>query len=158
MTSACDGVNRARNTSPLRPSIAAATTERACTSRPTLVRSQNTGASFTPVGKTEHETALGNPRDCVSEAPASNYSIPRVHHIRSKASLRRGSATAGMAATAGEVATAGAVAAGTATAAEAVGVARAAEAVAVATAAEAAAVATAAEAAAAAAEAEAEAT
>src|SRR6476660_2758323 len=77
MTSSCDGVNRARNTSPLRPSIAAATTERACTSRPTLVRSQNTGASFTPVGKTEHGTTLGNPRDCASEAPASNYSTPR---------------------------------------------------------------------------------
>src|SRR6476659_4991268 len=77
MTSACDGVNRARNTSPLRPSIAAATTERACTSRPTLVRSQNTGASFTPVGKAEHGTTLGNPRDCASEAPASNYSTPR---------------------------------------------------------------------------------
>src|SRR6476661_10833254 len=78
MTSAGDGVNRARNTSPLRPSIAAATTERACTSRPTLVRSQNTGASFTPVGKAEHGTALGNPRDCVSEALAGNYSTPRV--------------------------------------------------------------------------------
>src|SRR6478672_4739535 len=78
MTSACDGVNRVRNTSPLRPSIAAATTERACTSRPALVTSQNTGASFTPVGKAEHGTALGNPRDCVSEAPASNYSTPRV--------------------------------------------------------------------------------
>src|SRR6185503_17379851 len=92
MTSSCDGVNRARNTSPLRPSIAAATTERACTSRPTLVRSQNTGASFTPVGKTEHGTALGNPRDCVSEAPASNYSIPRVvtpYGLRPRAGLLR---------------------------------------------------------------------
>ena len=37
-----------------------------------------TGASFTPVGKAKHGTALGNPRDCVSEAPASNYSTPRV--------------------------------------------------------------------------------
>ena len=41
----CDGVNRVRCTSPVTLSIAAAATERACTSRPTLVRSVNTGAS-----------------------------------------------------------------------------------------------------------------
>ena len=40
---------------PGRPSIAAATTDRACTSSPTLVRSANTGASQT-VGKAEHGT------------------------------------------------------------------------------------------------------
>ena len=33
------------STSPVSPSIAAATTDRACTSRPTLVRAVNTGAS-----------------------------------------------------------------------------------------------------------------
>src|SRR6476661_25311 len=41
-----------------------------------LVRSQTPGPPSQPVGKAEHGTALGNPRDCVSEAPASNYSAP----------------------------------------------------------------------------------
>jgi hypothetical protein len=49
-----------------------------------LVRSQNIGASFTPVGKAEHPTAPGNPPDWVSQAPASNYSTASSHHIRSK--------------------------------------------------------------------------
>jgi hypothetical protein len=34
------------------------------------------GPPSQPFGKAEHGTALGNPRDCVSEAPASNYSAP----------------------------------------------------------------------------------
>src|SRR5665647_2792642 len=47
MTSRGAGTSRALNTSPVTPSIAAAATDRACTSRPTLVRSVNTGASLT---------------------------------------------------------------------------------------------------------------
>src|SRR4029079_3070991 len=35
------------------------------------------GPPSQPVGKAEHGTALGHTRDCVSEAPASNYSAPR---------------------------------------------------------------------------------
>src|SRR3954469_20125923 len=47
----CDGVSRVWMSSPMTPSIAAATTDRACTSSPTLVRSLNTGAS--------HECRIG---------------------------------------------------------------------------------------------------
>jgi hypothetical protein len=45
ITSSASGTSRALNTSPVVPSIAAAATDRACTSSPTLVRSMNTGAS-----------------------------------------------------------------------------------------------------------------
>ncbi len=41
----CDGVSFVWISSPVTPSIAAAATDRACTSSPTLVRSINTGAS-----------------------------------------------------------------------------------------------------------------
>src|SRR3954464_3776764 len=50
-TWSCDGVSFACTSSPVTPSIAAATTDRACTSSPTLVRSVNTGAS--------HECRIG---------------------------------------------------------------------------------------------------
>lgn len=46
MTGSLLGVNRGRNTSPVMPSITART-DRGCTSRPTLVRSVNTGATHT---------------------------------------------------------------------------------------------------------------
>ena len=40
---------------------------------------------LTPVGKAEHQNALGNPRDCVSEVPASNPPNPASsYYIRSK--------------------------------------------------------------------------
>src|SRR3954452_5925221 len=56
--------------------MAAAATERACTSSPTLVRSRNTGASSHAwIGQARN--TLGNPRQCVSEVPASNYSNRR---------------------------------------------------------------------------------
>src|SRR5680860_540823 len=63
------GFNRSRNTSPVTPSIAAATTDRVCTSRPTLVRSVDTGG-FPHMQALPNRSLLGNPRDCVSEAPA----------------------------------------------------------------------------------------
>jgi len=47
MTGSLLGVNRGRNTSPVMPSITAARTDRGCTSRPTLVRSVNTGGAHT---------------------------------------------------------------------------------------------------------------
>ncbi len=47
----CDGGNRDWTSSPVTPSIAAATTDQACTSSPTLVRSIHTGAS--------HECRIG---------------------------------------------------------------------------------------------------
>src|SRR5680860_737460 len=75
MTSSFPGVNRFRNTSPVSPSIAAATTDRACTSKPTLVRSVNTGASHT-CRHCRTGPLLGNPRDCVSGAPARNERAP----------------------------------------------------------------------------------
>src|SRR3954468_998904 len=56
--------------------MAAAATERACTSSPPLVRSRNTGASSHAwIGQARN--TLGNPRQCVSEVPASNYSNRR---------------------------------------------------------------------------------
>jgi hypothetical protein len=60
------------NSSPVSPTIAAAATDRACTSSPTLVRSVNTGASHNcRIGRTGGRL-LGNPRICVSQAPAHN--------------------------------------------------------------------------------------
>ena len=67
-----DGVNRVWLTSPVTPSIAAAATERACTSSPTLVRSVNTGASHHCRIDRAGDFLLGNPRTWVSEAPARN--------------------------------------------------------------------------------------
>src|SRR5271165_1712642 len=67
-----DGVNRVWNTSPVTLSIAAAATERACTSSPTLVRSVNTGASHHCRKDRAGDSLLGNPRTWVSEAPARN--------------------------------------------------------------------------------------
>jgi integrase len=80
ITSSRAGVSRARNTSPVTPSIAAATTDLACTSSPTLVRSENTGASHTCRIGRARELALGNPRECVSEAPADNHLTRRSLH------------------------------------------------------------------------------
>jgi len=51
--------------------MAAATTDRACTSSPTLVRSEPTGASYTS-RMPSRTPLLGNPRICVREAPARN--------------------------------------------------------------------------------------
>src|SRR5271166_7191969 len=67
-----DGVNRVWNTSPVTLSIAAAATERACTSSPTLVRSVNTGASHHCRKDRAGDSLPGNPRTWVSEAPARN--------------------------------------------------------------------------------------
>jgi hypothetical protein len=55
--------------SPVTPSIAAATTDRACTSSPTLVRSGNTGPP-TNVGWVERAATARSPTNVVSEAPA----------------------------------------------------------------------------------------
>src|SRR4029079_8434138 len=68
----CDGVSLDWNSSPVTPSIAAAATDRACTSSPTLVRSENTGASPQLSDRPSRQPLLGNPRTCVSEAPAYN--------------------------------------------------------------------------------------
>ena len=76
------GTNRARNNSPVSPSIAAATTDLACTSNPTLVRSANTGASSHMwIGRTRG-ISPGNPRGCVGEAPARNRSDQAVTSYR----------------------------------------------------------------------------
>ena len=79
----CDGVNRACHSSPVTPSIAAAATDRACTSSPTLVRSVNTGASHNMSDRPSRQPLLGNPRICVSEAPARNpsHSSGHVHTV-----------------------------------------------------------------------------
>jgi len=63
------------NTSPVTPSIACATTDRACTSRPTLVRSMNTGAS--PHMSDRPGPLPGSPypathERCAGQAPARN--------------------------------------------------------------------------------------
>ena len=55
-TCSLPGVNRSRNTSPVTPSIAAETTDRACTSGPALVRSVTPGPP-THVGTAEQEPA-----------------------------------------------------------------------------------------------------
>ena len=53
---------------------------------------------LTPVGKAKHGNALGNPRECVSEVPASNYSTRRAvttYGLSQVARLRSGEAVAG---------------------------------------------------------------
>jgi hypothetical protein len=75
-----DGTNLARRNSPVSPSIAAADTERAWTSSPTLVRSEVTGAShICRIGRAG-SPLLGNPRTSVSEAPARNPSEQGLRH------------------------------------------------------------------------------
>ena len=74
ITSSLPGVSRARNTSPVTPSIAAATTNRACTSSPTLVRSVNTGASTCRHCRTG--LLLGNPRDCERGPGPQDHQAP----------------------------------------------------------------------------------
>ncbi|MFB9072714.1 hypothetical protein ACFFX0_16520 [Citricoccus parietis] len=70
----CDGVSLVWMSSPVTPSIAAAATDRACTSSPTLVRSVNTGASHNCRQGRARGFLSGNPRISVSEAPARNPS------------------------------------------------------------------------------------
>ena len=80
-----EGVSLACLSSPVTPSIAAAATDRACTSSPTLVRSENTGASISQLSdRPSRQPLLGNPRTCVSEAPAYNPSARAGHSIPSR--------------------------------------------------------------------------
>ena len=68
MTSSLPGINRVRNTSPVRPSIAAATTTRARRPRPTIALGQHLGLPH--IQALPNKSLLGNPRDCVSETLA----------------------------------------------------------------------------------------
>jgi hypothetical protein len=63
------GHTRRRETSPVTVSNPHPTMDRACTSRPTLVRSVNTGASLATVGA-DGASPVGNPRQLAGEAPA----------------------------------------------------------------------------------------
>jgi len=70
------GISLALNTSPVCPSIAAATTDRACTSSPTLVRSRNTGAP-THVGKAEHVERARQPTRLRERGPGQQTTRTR---------------------------------------------------------------------------------
>src|SRR4029079_6466924 len=73
-----DGIKRDLNNSPVTPSIADATTDLACTSSPTLVRSVNTGASHNcwigragqPYSVTHHHLCVG-PRPPPPQMPCA---------------------------------------------------------------------------------------
>ncbi len=67
------------NTSPVTPSIAAATTDRACTSSPTLVRSENTGASHTCRGLVE--VGAGFAGSGLAHAEALKYADRGMVHV-----------------------------------------------------------------------------
>jgi hypothetical protein len=81
----CEGVNRAWVTSPVTVSIAAAATDLACTSSPTLVRSPDNRGLPRMSDRPSRQPLPGNPRDCVSDAPARNPSPTSGHVIPSRA-------------------------------------------------------------------------
>src|SRR3954465_2499750 len=67
-----DGVSLDWNSSPVTPSIAAAATDRACTSSPTLVRSVNTGASHNcRIGRAGGPCSVTHEHVCVRPRPAT---------------------------------------------------------------------------------------
>src|SRR3954465_1228051 len=79
----CDGVSLDWNNSPVTPSIAAAATDPACTSSPTLVRSVNTGASHncrigragSPYSVTHESCERGPGPQPVQPEPVTTYQL-----------------------------------------------------------------------------------